>query len=122
MPIRACNAFVRATMDRKFMARADTNRFKVERQARILEILEVEDRVEVRELARRFEVGEDTIRRDLRDLDARRLIRTTHGGAMRHLTPPMPYANRLAQASEVKTAIGRAAAELVEEGDSLIIN
>jgi DeoR family fructose operon transcriptional repressor len=104
------------------MAKPDTNLFKEERQARILQILEAESRVEVPGLSRRFAVSEDTIRRDLRDLDARGLVRKTHGGAMRHLTPPMPYENRLVEASEVKAAIGRAAAELVEEGDSLIID
>jgi DeoR/GlpR family transcriptional regulator of sugar metabolism len=106
----------------RLMAEAHTNLFKEERQTRILQILELEDRVEVPVLSRRFKVSEDTIRRDLRDLDARGLIRKTHGGAMRHLTPPMPYENRLLQASEVKAAIGRAAADLVQEGDSLIID
>ncbi len=96
--------------------------FKEERRARILEILEREQRVEVADLAERFSVSEDTVRRDLRDLGVQGLIRKTHGGAMRHIASAPPYEARLAQASEVKMAIGRQAAELVEDGDSIIID
>lgn len=104
------------------MPKPATNLFKEERQARILQIIESEKRVEVSELSNLFDVSEDTVRRDLRDLDARGLIRKTHGGAVRHLTPPQPYQDRLIEVPDLKAAIGRAAAELVEDGDSLIID
>ncbi|MFB3902000.1 MAG: DeoR/GlpR family DNA-binding transcription regulator [Acidobacteriota bacterium] len=100
---------------------SDSSLFKEERRSRILAILESEHRVEVPDLAKRFNVSEDTVRRDLRELEGRGAIRKTHGGALR-LTPTVPYENRLTQASEYKAAIGRAAAELVEEGDSVIID
>ncbi len=104
------------------MNKENSNLFKEERMARILEILEKEHRVAVPDLSLRFNVSEDTIRRDLRDLESKRLIKKIHGGALQHITSPAAYETRLQQASEQKAAIGRRAAELVEEGDSLIID
>ena len=78
--------------------------------------------MKVVDLSERFSVSLDTIRRDLRILHSRGLIQKAHGGALRHLTPPLPYERRLLQASEFKAAIGKAAADLAEEGDSMIID
>jgi DeoR family fructose operon transcriptional repressor len=67
-------------------------------------------------------VSEDTIRRDLRKLETSGLIRKTHGGAMQSVVTAPPYNTRLQQAPGVKEAIGRRAAELVQDGDTLIID
>ncbi len=96
--------------------------FTEERRTHILQILEREHRVAVTDLADRFNVSADTVRRDLRDLCARQLIRKTHGGAMRRTVPVVDYETRLAQALDVKEVIGSRAAELVEEGESIIID
>ncbi len=96
--------------------------FVEERRGRILEILELRHRVEVSDLADRFQVSEDTIRRDLRYLQGQGLIKKTHGGALRrHLASLPPYASRLEQSRDIKEAIGKRAAELIEENDSLLI-
>ena len=96
--------------------------FVEERRGKILEILEIQHRVEVPELARHFQVSEDTIRRDLRFLQRCGLIKKTHGGAVRrHLSSLPPYDSRLEQERDIKEAIGKRAADLVEENDSLII-
>jgi DeoR family fructose operon transcriptional repressor len=104
------------------MATQSNKLFAEERRMRILQILEHEHRVAVTDLAGRFNVSEDTVRRDLRDLEARQLVRKAHGGALRHITPLVAYETRLAQASELKAALGQRATELVQEGDSLIID
>lgn len=96
--------------------------FREERHVRILGLLEEQGRAGVTDLARYFEVSEDTIRRDLRDLELRGLISKTHGGAMQKVATAPPYEARLRQASAVKDAIGRRAAELVQDGDTLIID
>jgi DeoR/GlpR family transcriptional regulator of sugar metabolism len=96
--------------------------FKEERQARIVRILEEEQRVGVAVLSDRLLVSEETIRRDLKDLGGRGLIQKTHGGAIRFVSPPMPYESRLQHASQFKVAIGRAAAELVKEEESILID
>lgn len=98
------------------------NMFKEERKAGILQILEAERRAEVPDLSQRFKVSADTIRRDLRELESDGLIRKTHGGALQRIASPPPYTVRLVQASKLKEAIGRRAAELVEEGDSIVID
>lgn len=53
-----------------------------ERHDQILHILEEEGRVKSRELEKRFGVGFDTIRRDLRILEGKGLLKRTHGGAI----------------------------------------
>lgn len=104
------------------MNRNEVTLFKEERKIQILELLETDERVEVSDLARRFNVSEDTIRRDLRDLENQGLILKTHGGAMRHVAAPKSFENRLEHASKFKSSIGQAAADLVEEGDCLLID
>ncbi|MFN0168131.1 MAG: DeoR/GlpR family DNA-binding transcription regulator [Bryobacteraceae bacterium] len=96
--------------------------FREERQARILKILERDGRAGVGSLSQLFEVSEDTIRRDLRDLESRGLIRKTHGGALPQVAAALPYEARLQEVPLVKQAIGRRAAELIVEGDSVIID
>lgn len=53
-----------------------------QRQAAILELARQHGRVEVASLAETFEVTTETIRRDLSDLQRRRLVRRVHGGAI----------------------------------------
>lgn len=87
-----------------------------------MSILEQEHRVGVGVLSERLHVSDETIRRDLRDLESRGLMRKTHGGAIRHVSLPMTFENRLTHASQFKIAIGRAAAELVEERETILID
>ena len=56
--------------------------FAEERRQAILGILAGESRVEVAELATRFDVSVDTVRRDLRALASSGVFRKTHGGAV----------------------------------------
>ena len=96
--------------------------FREERQIQILEILKTDQRVEVASLARIFEVSEDTIRRDLRGLQSQGLIVKTHGGALNHVAAPRSFENRLEHASRFKSLIGKAAADMVVEGECLLID
>jgi len=96
--------------------------FREERHVRILQLLDQEHRVVVPDLAARLNVSEDTIRRDLRDLQAKNLVRKTHGGALRHTAPPVSFENRVGVELDLKTAIGTRAAELAQEGDSIFID
>ena len=76
------------------------------------------------ELAEEFGVSEMTIRRDLESLEADGLARRVRGGAIsvvsRSYEPPLSV--RAATASEAKAAIGMAAAALVNDGDTVIID
>jgi DeoR/GlpR family transcriptional regulator of sugar metabolism len=76
------------------------------------------------ELAEEFGVSEMTIRRDLESLEADGLARRVRGGAISVVSgsyePPLSV--RAATASGAKAAIGSAAAALVNEGDTVIID
>jgi DeoR/GlpR family transcriptional regulator of sugar metabolism len=76
------------------------------------------------ELAEEFGVSEMTIRRDLETMEADGLARRVRGGAIsvvsRSYEPPL--AVRATMASAAKTAIGTAAARLVNDGDTIIID
>jgi DeoR/GlpR family transcriptional regulator of sugar metabolism len=60
----------------------DRNALPEERQQRILTRLRNEGRVVAAELAEAFEVSEDSIRRDLRELAAQGLCKRVYGGAL----------------------------------------
>ena len=93
------------------------------RQQQIIGLARQAGNVVVDDLALRFEVTPQTIRKDLNELcDARLLVRT-HGGAM--LSSGVEYvayeARRQMAASET-TVIGRSAASLIPNNCSLFIN
>lgn len=93
------------------------------RQAEIVQLARDNRRVLVDELALRFDVTPQTIRKDLNDLCDMRLLSRIHGGA---LFPSgvenVQYEARRKIAAAEKEAIGRAAAELVPDGASLFVN
>ena len=93
------------------------------RQAEILEIAKAEGRVQVEDLAGRFSVTPQTIRKDLNDLCEGRALTRVHGGAIfPGGTENMKYEARRSIAAPEKLAIGRAAALLIPDNTSLFIN
>ena len=80
--------------------------------------------VDVSDLARRFDVTTETIRRDLSDLQERQLLRHVHGGAVpfeRLHHEPMVDARDMLNAEE-KLRIGREAIHEVPEHGSVIVD
>lgn len=93
------------------------------RHAAILQIAKQIGRVTVDDLAARFEVSPQTIRKDLNDLCARRQLSRVHGGAVLSSgVENVGYDARRLFASAEKEAIGRAAAALIPNNASLFIN
>ncbi len=93
-----------------------------ERHARLLEALNAGE-IDVDDLARRFRVSASTVRRDLQHLSKNNAVRRTYGGAI--LTSPVTEATleqRLAVQGKQKQAIARAAIDLIEDGDTLILD
>lgn len=76
------------------------------------------------ELVRELGVSESTVRRDLEALDAAGAVQRTHGGAvMSGEIRTMPaHDDRLASAAAEKRAIGRAAAGLIVDGDTVLLD
>ena len=96
----------------------------VERRTKILELLEKQGQVAVIDLSRRFKTSEVTIRNDLKDLHARGLIRRAHDGAVKINTVSMDPSLKIKAElhAEEKRRIGAAAASLVNDGDSIILD
>lgn len=93
------------------------------RQSDIIDLARASGRVTVEDLARRFEVSAQTIRKDLNELCDRRLLTRVHGGAIiASGVENLAYDARRFVAAEEKKAIGRAAAELIPNNCSLFIN
>ncbi|MBV8922503.1 DeoR/GlpR family DNA-binding transcription regulator, partial [Bradyrhizobium sp.] len=93
------------------------------RQTEILNLARASGRVMVEDLARRFEVSAQTIRKDLNDLCEQRALTRIHGGAIiASGVENLAYEARRFVAAEEKKAIGAAAAALIPNGCSLFIN
>lgn len=97
-------------------------RIAASRQNEILARASASGSVSVEELADRFEVSRETIRRDLKALAARGLVDVVHGGAITRATGDPPFAERARENAEGKAAIGRLAAGLVEPGMVVLLD
>ena len=95
-----------------------------ERKQQIIQLVERQGSVTVSDLCRKFDVSEMTIRRDLVELEAQGLLRRVRGGAVssrgRSFEPPLLLRSGEHQAE--KERIGRAAAALVQSGDSIALD
>jgi DeoR family transcriptional regulator, glycerol-3-phosphate regulon repressor len=93
------------------------------RQKEILGLAQEVGRVNVEDLASRFDVSPQTIRKDLSDLCDRRLLNRIHGGAViASGVENVGYEARRFIAQEEKRLIGAAAAKLIPDDSSLFIN
>ncbi|MDO6965058.1 DeoR/GlpR family DNA-binding transcription regulator [Rhizobium alvei] len=93
------------------------------RQDDILALARANRRVTVDDLAARFGVTPQTIRKDLNDLCDARLLNRIHGGAVFPTSNEnVQYEARRAIAAAEKQEIGRAAAALIPDNSSLFIN
>jgi DeoR family glycerol-3-phosphate regulon repressor len=93
------------------------------RQAEIMALAKAEGRVLVDELATRFAVTPQTIRKDLNDLCDGKALTRIHGGAIFPTgNENVKYEARRSMAAPEKQAIGRAAAALIPDNSSLFIN
>ncbi len=73
------------------------------------------------ELAAAFGVSEMTVRRDLKDLERDGKLTRVHGGAIGHDSEP-PFAQTAVERLEDKNRIGAAAAKLVEDGETIMLD
>ncbi|MDF2725925.1 MAG: transcriptional regulator, DeoR family [Paenibacillus sp.] len=98
------------------------------RRNKIKEMLLEERSVKVAELVKEFNVSEETIRRDLNQLEREGFVEKNYGGAIlvEELQQVMmvipPVQQRKLQFFDEKDAIGKRAAELVEASQSIIMD
>jgi DeoR/GlpR family transcriptional regulator of sugar metabolism len=95
------------------------------RQNDLLRLAHSRGQVLVNDLAEHFEVSVDTIRRDLDALALRGLLTRTHGGAVpveQLVNRDSSFAIKMQTQTAEKRRIGRAAADLIRDGETLVIN
>lgn len=90
-----------------------------ERESRILDLLAAQGSVAVADFARTLEVSEVTIRSDLKSLEQKGFVGRTRGGAYPAFAKDILERQRLNV--EEKHRIARAAADLVHDGDRIMI-
>jgi DeoR/GlpR family transcriptional regulator of sugar metabolism len=95
---------------------------KEERQRRILDVLAREGRFVATDLQRALGVSGYTIRRDLDELADARHLQRVHGGALARSAVATTYEERRTQSVEGKLAVARAAATLLEPGQTVIVD
>jgi DeoR/GlpR family transcriptional regulator of sugar metabolism len=103
---------------------APSDVFARERQDQIVGIVEEDGRARVSNLAARFEVSGVTIRKDLVLLEAERRLVRTHGGAIAvtRSRPELSFEIRERLQADEKELIGAAAAGLVGDGESIVLD
>jgi len=87
----------------------------------IMSALSAQGECRTSELAQRFQLSENTIRRDLLELEERGLLLRVHGGAVL-VDQDAAYATRLEHSLPQKRAIGQAAATLIESGQNIYLD
>ena len=94
---------------------------KTQRHSDIVEHLEREPTLRVNELAKRFQVSAETIRRDLNELEGDGAISRTYGGAVRLISYEPALSERRHLMVPEREKIARAALETITAGDVLMI-
>jgi DeoR family transcriptional regulator, fructose operon transcriptional repressor len=95
-----------------------------ERQKKIVELVNERLSIRVTELSKIFTVTEETIRRDLEKLEKENLLMRSHGGAVsiEKDQSETPYLEREITNAAEKRAIAKAAVQLIESGDQIVLD
>jgi DeoR family transcriptional regulator, fructose operon transcriptional repressor len=98
-----------------------------ERKSEIIGLLEETGKVEIGQLMERFGASRETVRRDLRDLEAEGVVRRTHGGALLNelhasAAAESPIVIREIRHYREKQAICREAAAKIQDGDIIFVD
>jgi DeoR/GlpR family transcriptional regulator of sugar metabolism len=94
-----------------------------ERQRQILSLLGRQGRLSVTEIVDQFSISEATARRDLETLSSQGKVQRVHGGvmALEKAPPELPILERKTEQAQEKERIGRTAAGLVLNGESVFL-
>jgi DeoR/GlpR family transcriptional regulator of sugar metabolism len=94
-----------------------------ERQKQILSLLSTAGRLSVAEIVEQFSISEATARRDLESLASQGKAKRVHGGviAVEQAPPELPILQRESEQVDEKSLIGRVAAELVADGETVFL-
>ncbi len=95
-----------------------------QRQMEILEELRLTGSCRIQDLATRLKVSEETIRRNVRQLASSGAVRKVHGGVYLpdHNFQELTFQQRMGEQRDAKQRIARRIAELIQDGDSVILD
>lgn len=98
--------------------------YQEERLIGIMSILSKEKRISIETICEVFQVSRDTARRDLVKLDEQKQIIRTRGGAILPSSQPFiqTYEDRKKAQSLSKRKIGKAAANLIRDGEQVLLD
>lgn len=98
--------------------------FSEERQRKIAELLKEKSSLRVTALAEKFNVSESTIRRDLQEMEERGVLTRTHGGAVgiQRTNFELSFKQKESEGRQEKVVIGQFAAEMIKDGDTVILD
>jgi DeoR/GlpR family transcriptional regulator of sugar metabolism len=99
--------------------------FKDDRKRIIIELLQENGSVNVKDLSTYFHVTMMTVRRDLDEIESDKLITRTHGGAIYRISSDsiheLPTLRRMPLMIEEKQQIAKKAAKLIEKDDMIFL-
>ncbi len=93
-----------------------------ERRTNILQLIELQGFISLHELVERIGASESTVRRDLEHLDGIGQIRRTRGGAAYIGESLTTFEDRRSDALPQKKQIAKAAAELIQPGEAILLD
>jgi len=93
-----------------------------QRKRLILDKLRADGQVIAKSISHELNLSEDTIRRDLRELAQEGLLQRVHGGALPASPAVVDLAGRQLFGTDGKSAIGRAAAQMIRSGQVVILD
>ena len=102
----------------------DSRLLAEQRRRRTLDLIEQRGQITVRDLVEKFSISAVTARADLDALASEGMAVRSHGGAVRRVEASQDYPLRLKTTLHhgEKARIGKAAAELIQNGDTVILD
>jgi DeoR/GlpR family transcriptional regulator of sugar metabolism len=95
---------------------------KEERFQLILQYLQKDNKVILSDLSRLIGVSEDTVRRDIKELSAQKLLKEVRGGAIPHAPGPHDFREREQFAIKKKQIISKKAVGFLKAGQVIILD
>lgn len=102
----------------------DSRLLSEQRRRKILDLIEQKSQVTVHDLVQKFSISAVTARADLDALSSQGAVVRSHGGAVRQVEASQEYPLRLKKTLHhtEKVRIGRAAAELIQDNETVILD
>ena len=102
----------------------DSRLLAEQRRRKIVDLIEQRGQITVRDLTEKFSVSAVTARADLDALSSEGLVVRSHGGAVRRMEASQDYPLRTKETLHhaEKVRIGRAAAELIQDNETIILD